>query len=130
VLGAPPLLLAQSLTGGSRPNEVTHGSDWSPFQDDNGVSGHAFLGAIPYPSAARMAKRPWVKATLFAVSTIPGFSRITDDAHYPSQVFLGWTLAFVATSTVDETTRARQQQVELVPWTAGDGVGVGFETTR
>ena len=45
---APPMLAMQVVTGGfPRPGETDDGSTWKPFQDNNGVSGHSFIGAVP-----------------------------------------------------------------------------------
>ena len=122
--GAPTLLITQYLTGGSRPYETGHGSDWRPFNDDNGVSGHAFMGAIPFLTAAKMSDNGWVKAGFYTASVLPGLSRITDDRHYPSQVFLGWTLAYVATSAIAQT-ESNSQRIEFAPLIIGDDLGFG-----
>jgi len=62
LVGGPPLLALQWLTGGSRPGETSANSHWKPLQDDNGVSGHAFMGAVPYLSAAKITDNPWLEA--------------------------------------------------------------------
>ena len=103
VVGAPPMLALQFLTGGSRPGESSASSRWKPLQDSNGVSGHAFMGAIPLISAAKMTDNFWLKSGLYAASTLPAVSRVNDDAHYFSQAFLGWWLAYMAASAVDRT---------------------------
>lgn len=129
IVGAPPLLAAQYITGGSRPGEQPWASDWRPFTDVNGVSGHAFMGAVPFISAAKMTDNIWLKAAFYTASLVPGMSRITDDAHYPSQVFLGWTLAYIAATAVDQTDRGTHD-VHFFPWIIGDAVGVGAEVSR
>lgn len=103
LVGAPPMILAQRLTGGSRPGETTGDSRWSPFQDNNGVSGHAFMSALPFINAAKMTERPLLKATYYAGSLLGPLSRVNDDDHYPSQVALGWWMAYVATVAIDRT---------------------------
>ncbi|MCA9197447.1 MAG: phosphatase PAP2 family protein [Planctomycetales bacterium] len=100
LVGGPPVIVLQQLTGGSRPGEQTYGSDWRPFQDDNGVSGHAFVGAIPFLSAAYMTEQPLLRNTLFVASALPALSRVNDEAHFASQAILGWSLAFVAARAV------------------------------
>ena len=95
VVGAPPLYVMQWVTGASRPADGG-GSQWHSFADNNGVSGHAFIGAIPFLAAADMVESPLLKGTLYVCSTFVGFSRMTDNAHYPSQVFLGWYLAWAS----------------------------------
>ncbi len=129
LVGTPVLLLSQRLTGGSRPNETGHASDWRPFEDDNGVSGHAFMGAVPFLTAGHMSRNKWAKAGFYAASAMPGLSRITDDRHYPSQVFLGWTLAWVATSSVAKTERD-SSRIEFAPMTVGGTPGFGVTLRR
>ncbi len=130
LVGAPPLLITQLATGGSRPNETGHGSDWRPFKDDNGVSGHAFMGAVPLLTAARMSKNRWAKGAFIAASVLPGLSRITDDVHYPSQVFLGWTLAWVATSAVNDTQQRSTRNLAIAPTMIDNSPGIGITLTR
>ncbi|MCA9241552.1 MAG: hypothetical protein KDA37_15185, partial [Planctomycetales bacterium] len=80
LVGGPPVLGLQLLIGASRPMEGHSDSHWEPFNDDNGVSGHAFMGAIPFLSAAKMTDHTPTKAALYLASTLPGISRINDDA--------------------------------------------------
>jgi hypothetical protein len=102
VVGAPPIYVLQLATGASRPVDG-NGSQWHMFNDNNGVSGHAFIGAIPFLAAAEMVENPWAKGGLYVCSTFTGLSRMTDNAHYPSQVFLGWYLAFASSVAVSRT---------------------------
>ena len=93
------------------------------------MSGHAFMGAIPFLSAAKMTEDPYLKATFYVASTLPGLSRITDDDHYPSQVLLGWWIAYLAASAVDEVNISRSH-VSIFPMMIPDGAGVGIEFRR
>ncbi len=102
-LGAPSLIVAQRLTGGSRPYENESGSQWHPFRDNNGVSGHAFMSSLPLITAAKMTDNPWQKSLLYLGSTIGPLSRVNDNAHYPSQIGMGWAMAFLAASAVQQT---------------------------
>ena len=128
LVGAPPLVATQLLTGASRPFELSkheHNSHWHPFQDNNGVSGHAFMGAIPFLSAAKMVENPWGRGVLYFSSTLPGLSRINDGAHYSSQVALGWWLAFLASEAVDEThDELGAWKVVPLPLFSGQGIGI------
>jgi len=103
LVGAPPMLLMQALLGGSRPGEANVGSQWKPFDDTNGVSGHAFMGAVPWITAARMTQRPLLKCGFYVLSTHTAWSRLNDDDHYLSQICLGWWMAYLACRAVDET---------------------------
>ena len=51
-VGAPAGLVIQYATGASRPEEGSSG--WKPFRGNNGLSGHSFVGAVPFITAARM----------------------------------------------------------------------------
>ncbi len=125
VVGAPPLYVMQMATGASRPSEDV-GSKWHFFNDNNGVSGHAFVGAVPFLAAADMVESPLLKGTLYVCSTFVGFSRMTDDAHYPSQVFLGWYLAWASARAVDATEmQFAGMELQVMPLPIGDLGGVG-----
>ncbi len=128
VVGAPPLYALQWATGASRPDESSAGSQWHFFNDNNGVSGHAFVGAVPFLAAADMVESPLLKGTLYVCSTFVGFSRMTDNAHYPSQVFLGWYLAWASSMAVSRTeTHFAGMELRVVPLPAADLGGLGLE---
>ncbi len=130
VVGAPPMLLMQFTLGASRPGETSAGSQWRPFSDDNGVSGHAFIGAVPFITAAGMTENPWLKGCLYACSTFTGWSRINDDYHYLSQVGLGWWMAYLSCRAVWQTDAdADEQNVTFVPLVTPDMVG-GYVVLR
>ena len=99
LVAGPVLWASQVLTGGTRP-KYNQSSHWHPFRSSHGVSGHAFLGAVPFLVAARFTSRPVFKVLLYSASTFTGFSRINDNAHYLSQVLLGWWLAYVSVGTI------------------------------
>lgn len=123
LVGAPPLLALQQLTGGSRPTEISEGSEWHPFTDNNGISGHAFMGSLPFITAAKMSDSKGLKAIYYAASTVVPLSRVNDNAHYPSQVALGWWLAFLAASAVDATDNPNSRW-KFHPYSTGAGSGV------
>ena len=128
VVGAPPLYVSQWLTGASRPGESSAGSNWHLLNDNNGVSGHAFVGALPFLAAADMVESPLLKGTLYVCSTFVGFSRMTDDAHYPSQIFLGWYLAWASARAVSRTeTHFAGMEVRVVPLPMADLGGAAVE---
>jgi hypothetical protein len=123
LVGGPATLLMQRVTGGSRPGERDDASHWRPFTEENGVSGHAFVGAVPFLTLARMSDNPLVCYLSYAASTLAGLSRINDDAHFTSQVFLGWYMAFEATGAVAERDEHDAGlRFFLLPW--GDGAAV------
>ncbi len=130
-VGGPFMLLMQNVTGGTRPNETPKApsSHWNFFADNNGVSGHAFVGAVPLMAAAQMTDDPLLKGSLYAASTITAFTRINDGAHYFSQAVLGWWVAYVATVAVNAT-ETGNQSFSILPIPVGNGLGIGIEFRR
>jgi hypothetical protein len=101
--GLPVLWTWQRVLGGSRPSdEKEWGSRFRPFADENTVSGHTFLGAIPFLVGAREIGHPVPAWGLRALSPMTGWSRINDERHYVSQVLLGYGLAFEAARASEE----------------------------
>jgi hypothetical protein len=125
LVGAPPMLFMQLATGASRPTETDHNSAWRPFEDSNGVSGHSFVGAFPLITAAKMTDDPIAKTAFYGASTLAAWSRVNDDAHYTSQAILGWWMAYLACSAVDQT-ECQLRDVHFMPVPVGDGVGMGI----
>ncbi len=126
VVGAPPLIIMQQLTGGSRPTETDESSEWHPFRDNNGISGHSFMGSLPFITAAKMADNPGLKVVFYAGSAIAPLSRVNDNAHYPSQVALGWWMAYLAASAIDATDNPNVRW-KLYPYSTGDSSGMMAE---
>ncbi|QDT91496.1 phosphatase PAP2 family protein [Gimesia algae] len=127
LVGTPPMLAMQYVTGASRPGETSSGSRWKPFQDNNGVSGHSFMGAILFLAAAKMTKKPLLKLAFYAGSTLAPLSRVNDNHHYPSQAFLGWWMAWIATNAVDATQKAdRNWSVFPISYPGASGIAVEF----
>jgi hypothetical protein len=104
-VGVPPMLLLQRVLGASRPDEGD--SHWQSFNDDNGVSGHSFMGAVPFLTAAEMTDNSYMKYTLYLASTLAGWSRINDNDHYLSQAALGWWMAYLSVKSTDRTDRRK-----------------------
>ena len=125
LVGTPPMLLMQYVTGGSRPVDPQPHSDWRPFSDNNGVSGHSYICALPFINAAKMTDEWPLKAGFYACSTIGGWSRINDDAHYSSQVILGWWMAYCAATAVDET-GPKERNWSITPLPGPDGAGLAI----
>ncbi|MBI4620786.1 MAG: phosphatase PAP2 family protein [Desulfobacterales bacterium] len=121
LVGAPPALFLQRALGAPRPDEG--GSGWSPFSDNNGVSGHSFNGAVPFITAAKMTDNPYYKYGLYFASALGGISRINDNAHYFSQAALGWWMAYLAVASMDKT-GTKRPKIVVTPAAIPNGVGV------
>ncbi|QDT41705.1 PAP2 superfamily protein [Gimesia alba] len=126
IVGTPPMLAMQYVTGASRPGETTSNAKWKPFQDNNGVSGHSFMGAIPFLAAAKVTDKPLLKLVFYAGSTLAPLSRVNDNRHYPSQVLLGWWMAWIATNAVDATQNA-ERNWSVFPIAYPDATGMAVE---
>lgn len=100
-VGGPTVLVTQMLTGASRPSEDKMISDWKPFNDTNGVSGHAFIGSVPFLTIAYMNNdNALIKYSAYLASTLAALSRINDNQHYLSQAILGWYLGWESVDSV------------------------------
>ncbi len=98
--GAPPVVLLQRILGASRPTE--NDARWRPFNDDNAVSGHAFMGAVPLLAAAKMSESSLAKSIFYLASPLTAWSRMNDNKHYFSQIMLGWSIAFISSRSLDD----------------------------
>ena len=117
-VGLPSALIIENATGASTPEEG--GSKWNhPFKHDSGLSNHAFIGAIPFITAAKMFESPYMKAFFYGVSTLPGLSRVNDNKHYFSQAALGWYLAYLSCNAIDRTENRKGMHIGLVPVSNG-----------
>lgn len=121
LVGTPPMLFFQNALGASRPNEGN--SYWHPFEDDNGVSGHSFMGAVPFLTAAKMAENPYIKSLFYLTSTLCGLSRINDNKHYVSQAVLGWWMANLAASSIDKT-ETPKNRIRIAPTISDSRIGI------
>ncbi len=123
LVGGPAILLMQVVTGGSRPGESDNASHWDPLHDSNGVSGHAFIGAIPFLTVGRMSESRFLRCFFFIASTAAGWSRINDDAHFASQVLLGWYMGWEAVGAVTESEKAGRD-FRISPLVLNEGYGL------
>ena len=129
LVGVPPLLLFQKALGSSRPNDPGGTSDWHFWNDNNGASGHTFVAAVPFLTAATLARRPLFKSAWIAGSTLTGWSRINDNDHFLSQVIVGWWLAHAAVKAVS-LTENQTSQYRMIPLIHSNRIGLGIELRR
>ncbi len=124
LVGAPALLILQKGIGSDRPEDGN--SHWRPLNSSHGVSGHAYIGAVPFVTAAEMTDSTYGQALFFALSALPGLSRINDDAHYLSQAALGWYLAYLSCRVVSRgnVDPAGATQIGIAPVAGGAAVTV------
>jgi membrane-associated phospholipid phosphatase len=131
LIGAPSLLLFQYGLGASRPSDGygIHASYWRPFANSHGASGDAYIGAIPFITAANMTDNYFLKAAFFLGSAMVPFGRVNDNQHYLSQVILGWSLGYLAAQAVNKTEHD-DRSVMFGPVVTPDLVGVGIDIRR
>ena len=100
VVGLPLLWTVQRGLGADRPSADRPTPDWHPLRHDHAASGHAFIAAVPWLNAARVAGVHRWRPVLLAASTLSGWSRLHDRKHYLSQIWLGWFIAWQAVGAV------------------------------
>ena len=128
IVGLPAMWGMQYATGAARPgHNAPAGSGWRPFNNDgyaHGVSGHSFVGAVPFLTIAAMnPDNAWVRYPAYLASAAAGWSRINDDAHFPSQVILGWYMAWEAVDSVFDNNK-KKKGVAFAPMAMLDGFGL------
>jgi len=116
MIGAPSVGILQFVLGASRPNEDN--SHWHPFHDTNAVSGHAFMGAIPFLTISKMVEPVYLKTFFYVGSVATGLSRINDNKHYFSQALAGWWIAYLAVNSLD---KEKEGKIKLNPTFSLDG---------
>ncbi len=129
MVGAPPMLAMQYLTGGSRPSSADSHSTWKPFSASNGVSGDAFMSSCLFISAADMTDQPAFKVFFYACSFMVPWERIDLNEHFLSQAALGWWMGYLACRAVDQT-ELMKRNVMIVPVVSPEMTGVGIMIQR
>lgn len=118
IIASPQVTLLRKVLGSGRPNgkvgrDYTR-SKWRLGKNErSSVSGHTFNGAIPFITAGLMTDNLALRYGLYAISTIPGLSRMHGRWHYFSQVFLGWSLSYLAARIVDIADQEKYPQVQV-----------------
>lgn len=128
---SPQITFLRKILGGGRPcNKDYPHSRWRfMVKGRSSCSGHTFNGALPFISAAMMTDNLFLKTGFYALSILPGISRINDGKHYASQVFLGWALAYLAVRAVDYSDWVRCRYpvtMELAPAPNGAMMRFGY----
>jgi len=122
IVGLPAMIAMQNVTGGSRPSDLA-GSKWRPFNDENGVSGHSFVGAVPFLTIAHMTDNNFIKYASFVASGLTAWSRTNDHQHYFSQSLFGWYMAYESVGAVFDTNKTKSNMA-IVPIINDDFYGV------
>lgn len=125
IVGLPAMWAMQGALGATRPGDRAEGSSWGvPFSAANGVSGHAFVGAVPFLTIASMnPDNKFIKYSAYLASAAAGWSRINDDKHFASQVVLGWYMAWEAVDAVFDN-NSKRKGVSISPLVSVDSYGL------
>jgi membrane-associated phospholipid phosphatase len=111
-------LAIKAVTRRQRPSDVAQGGDFtgtffnggkSPFKGSSFPSGHSMaVWSVATVVAERYRHRgkPWIPILSYTLATAISFSRITESAHFPSDVWLGASLGY--TIARYQTLRPRQ----------------------
>ncbi len=111
IIGLPVLWTVQRGLGANRPSSDNGNPRWRPLAAANSASGHAFMSAVPWLTLAARSGRGPVAAGSRLASVATGWSRLNDRKHYPSQIVLGWTIAFNAVAAVQaDTTQPEEDE--------------------
>lgn len=73
-------------------------------------SGHTVLSFTNAYAIAKQFKSPWVKAGIYTVGMIPGFSRIAINKHWLSDVVFGTIMSIVIVESIDKYLDSRYRQ--------------------
>jgi hypothetical protein len=85
------------------------------FNDNNGVSGHSFIGAVPFLALAKMnGDNTVLKYVAYAASAAAAWSRVNDNGHYLSQAALGWYMAWESVDAVVDGEEEREK-ISIAP---------------
>jgi len=97
----------KAVTRRKRPGDVPPGAPFtdtffnggkSPFKGSAFPSGHAAgVFSVATVIATRYHKHRWVPWAMYGFATAISFSRVTTNAHFPSDVFLGAALGYTIT---------------------------------
>lgn len=97
--------LTKSLTGRARPQTNLGKNHFKPFGGSAGYrsfpSGHAVLTFTNAHVIAKQFNSWWVKAPIYAIGVVPGLSRIYQEQHWASDVFLSWVMSYFVVESID-----------------------------
>ena len=82
---------------------------------------------LVFIDAAKMTDDIPMKMGFYALSTMAGWSRVNDDAHYTSQVILGWWMAYCTATAVDYTDEKNGWSVMPMPMQNGAGIAFTYQ---
>jgi len=103
ISGAISLTL-KAVTGRHRPSEGDGAHEWDPFQFNGNMSfpsGHTTTAfAVATVVATEYDENPLVATLAYGLATLTAYSRMNDNKHFASDVFLGGAIGYFTAKTV------------------------------
>ena len=126
IVGAPTVAVLEMSLGANGPN--AQDSHWHPLRTPyDSVATPAFIGAIPFLTAASMTDCVPLQALLVVGSAAPSWAQIQRNDHYLSQALLGWSIGMLSVRAVNLTEAQATSHVQFVPVELPKGMGVGVQ---
>lgn len=97
--------VTKSLVGRARPGAGFGKHHFKPFGGSSKYrsfpSGHSVLTFTSAHVIAKQFDSWWIKGPIYTIGLIPGLSRIYEEAHWASDVFLSWALSYFIVEGLD-----------------------------
>ena len=138
VSGVASLVLKMTFSR-EQPNVATRsgGTFYGPFaffrQGQNSGKGWSFFDAFPSghtatvfaaaTTIADLCSNPWVSAASYSVASMVGVSRIMEQTHWASDVFVGSIVGYYSTKLVEKLNN-NPQDFSVVPAVGSNSVGM------
>lgn len=101
-LAATSFGLLKVVAGRSRPDAGEGAYDFHPFAGGGSfASGHSALAFALATTLGDASRSTWVTAGLYVIATGTAWSRVYDERHWPSDVFLGAALGVTSAKLVN-----------------------------
>jgi membrane-associated phospholipid phosphatase len=127
-LAAASFGLLKVVTGRSRPNVGSGAYEFHPFAGAGSFpSGHSAMAFALATTLGDASHATWVTAGLYVIATGTAWSRVYDERHWPSDVFLGAALGVTSAKLVNGRWRLfglRSPGFLVSP--SGAGLQIGF----
>ncbi|MGB3773875.1 MAG: phosphatase PAP2 family protein [Leeuwenhoekiella sp.] len=125
--------------GRARPSTDMGKHFFKPFDPSSAYSsfpsGHGILTFTTAHIIAKQFENKWVKTGIYTLGVIPGITRVIEDAHWASDVFLSWATSFFIVESIDRyldskydekynTKKTKKTALNLI--FKGTGIGIEF----
>lgn len=108
----------KTATGRARPSTGIGHDSFRPFDGSQAFSsfpsGHTVLAVTTFYAISKQFKNPWMKASCYLVGSITPLSRLWDNKHWASDVFLSTVMSVAIVESVDSFFK-KQKRYNLNP---------------